>query len=76
MIAIAVIGGLVVIGLAAAGWYDYRARRRGRHFSLTNNEALQNRVDCDVRANPSFSGGQDWTNRGSRRGSATDQDSD
>jgi hypothetical protein len=76
MIVIAVICGLVVIGLATAGWYDYRARQRGRHFNLTSTEALQNRVDCDVRANLSFPGGQNWMNRDSRRGSDTDQDSD
>ena len=76
MIAIAVICGLVVIGLAAAGWFDHRARQRGRRFSLTNTEALQNRVDNDVRANITFPGGQDWANSGGRRGSDADRDSD
>ena len=67
MIVIAVICGLVVVGLATAGWYDYRARRRGRHLNLTNTEALQNRVDANIRANLSFPAGQNWTNRSRRR---------
>ena len=67
MIIIAVICGLIVAVLAMVGWYDYRARRRGRRFKLTNNEALQNRVDADVRANVSFPGGQNWMNRSRRR---------
>ena len=67
MIAIAVICAVVVVGLALAGWRDYRARRRGRRFSLTNTEALNNRIDADVRGNVSFPAGQDWTNRSERR---------
>lgn len=61
MIVMAVIGGLIVVALAVAGWYDYRARRRGRRFRLTANEALQNRIDSEVRANPFLNGGpQSW----------------
>ena len=67
MIAIAVIGAVVVAGLALAGWRDYRARRRGRRFGLTSSEALNNRIDADVRGNVSFPAGQDWTNRSQRR---------
>ena len=67
MIAIAVICAVVVVGLALAGWRDYHARRRGRRFSLTNTEALNNRIDADVRGNVSFPAGQDWTNRRERR---------
>ena len=60
MIVMAVIGGVIVVGLAVAAWRDYRARLRGRHFRLTTNEAFQNRLDAETRANPSFTGGQDW----------------
>jgi hypothetical protein len=67
MIVIAVICGLIFVGLATAGWYDYRARRRRRHFNLTNTEALQSRLDVGVRANLSFPAGQNWINRSRRR---------
>ena len=60
MIVMAVAGGIIVVGLAVAGWRAHRARRRGRHFRLTTNEAFQNRVDAETRANPIFTGGQDW----------------
>jgi hypothetical protein len=58
----AVIGGVIVLALAVAGLYDYRARRQGKRFRLTTKEAFQNRVDAEIRANPMFTGGQDWTN--------------
>jgi hypothetical protein len=67
MIAIAVIGAVVVLGLVLAGWRDFRARRRGRRFSLTSTEALNNRIDADVRGNVSFPAGQSWTDRRPRR---------
>jgi hypothetical protein len=67
MIAIAVICAVVVVGLALAGWRDLRARRRGRHLSMTNTDALNNRMDADVRGNVSFPAGQNWTDRSRRR---------
>jgi hypothetical protein len=67
MIVMAVVGSVIVVMLVVAGLYDYRQRRRGRRqFKLTANKALQHRVDADARANPFFTGGQDWMPPGKR----------
>jgi hypothetical protein len=53
----AVVGVVIAVVLALAGLYDYRLRRRGGRFKLTDKEAYQNRVDAAMRADPSFPGG-------------------
>ena len=61
MIALAVIGGVVVVIIALAAVSGYRNRRRGRISRPFGKAAFQNRMDVETRANPYFVGGQDWT---------------
>jgi hypothetical protein len=45
MIVMTVIGGVIVAGLAWAGWDDYRRRRRGARHSVT--EAFKRQAETD-----------------------------
>jgi hypothetical protein len=38
MIAIAVLGGAAVVAVAAAAWYDHRARRRGSRVGVSRTD--------------------------------------
>jgi hypothetical protein len=45
MIVMAVIGGVIVVGLAWAGWYDHRRRGRGVNPSVEENLRRQQAID-------------------------------
>ena len=45
MIIMAVTGGVIVAGLAWAGWHDYRQRRRGARVSVTGAFSRQREID-------------------------------
>jgi hypothetical protein len=49
MIVMAVIGSVIVVGLAWAGWHDYRNRRRERGASPSIEENLRRRQALDGR---------------------------
>jgi len=61
MIFLAVVGGVIVIALGLAGWYDHRAKRRGWHVGPSGKEAFQHRLDVETMNNPMVQGGkEDW----------------
>ena len=63
MIFLSVIGGVIVVTLVLAGWYDHRVKRRGGRVRNGGREADQRRLDVDSMRNPMFQGGrQDWKN--------------
>jgi hypothetical protein len=43
MIFLAVVGGVIVIALGLAAWYDHQAKRRGWRVGASTEEALQHR---------------------------------
>ena len=60
---ILVVGGVIVIAVALAAVYDYRARRRGWRVSASTEEAFHNRLDVKGlgHGGPSLQGGkQGW----------------
>lgn len=62
MVVLAIIGGVLILGIVLAVIYDWRAKRRGWRVEASTDEALQNRVDIESqRGNPFLQGGkQDW----------------
>ena len=61
MIVIAVLGGVIIIALGLAAWYDYRAKRRGWRRRAFAEEAFQHRMDVDSMEKPMVQGGkEDW----------------
>ncbi len=61
MIVMAVIGGVIIIVLGLAAWYDHRAKRRGWRRRAFAEEAFQHRMDVDSMKNPMVQGGkEDW----------------
>jgi hypothetical protein len=49
MIVLAVIGGVVVVGLAAAAFYDRWGRRRGWRVGVSGGAGFDNRTDVAAR---------------------------
>jgi hypothetical protein len=47
MIVLEVIGGVVVVAVGGAAWYDHWARRRGWRTGVSTSEARQNRMDVE-----------------------------
>jgi hypothetical protein len=63
MIFLSVVGGVIVVALVLAGWYDHRVRRRGGRVRDGGREADQRRLDVEAMKNPWLQGGQqDWKN--------------
>ena len=61
MIVLVVIGGVIIIALGLAGWYDHRAKQRGWRRRAFGKEAFQHRMDVDAMKNPMVQGGkEDW----------------
>lgn len=63
MLFIVVVVAVIAVGIALAGLYDYRAKRRGWRVGASTEEALHNRVDVKAlrRGGPSLQGGkQGW----------------
>jgi hypothetical protein len=61
VIFLGIIGGVVIVALGLAVWYDHRAKRRGQRVRASSNEALQNRMDVDsLRGQMAQGGKQDW----------------
>jgi hypothetical protein len=61
MIFLGIVGGVIIIAVGLAAWYDHRAKRRGWRVGASTEEALQNRMDVDSVRNPMLQGGrQDW----------------
>jgi hypothetical protein len=61
MIFLGIVGGVIIIAVGLAAWYDHRAKRRGWRVSASTEEAFQNRMDVDAVKNPMVQGGrQDW----------------
>ena len=69
MIFLSVVGGVIVVALVLAGWYDHRVKRRGgrvRH-GVREAELDQRRFDIEIAKDPRLHGGQqDWKNRQER----------
>lgn len=60
VIFLAVVGGVIIVALGLAAWYDHRAKRRGGRVGASTEEALQNRMDLEMN-NPMVQGGnEDW----------------
>ena len=60
---ILIVAGVIVVAVALAVLYDYRARRRGWRVSASTEEAFQSRLDVKSlsRSGPMLHGGkQDW----------------
>lgn len=62
MIAMTVIGGVIVVGLAWAGWDDYRRRRRGTKHSVT--AAFKKQAEADRQRLSETAPGDDTTGSG------------
>ena len=65
MIFLSVVGGVIVVALVLAGWYDHRVKRRGGRVRRGVREAEldQRRFDIEVMKDPRLLGGQqDWKN--------------
>jgi hypothetical protein len=63
MIFLSVVGGVIVVALVLAGWYDHRVKRRGGRVRDGGREADQRRLDVEAMKNPWLQGGQqDWKN--------------
>jgi hypothetical protein len=63
MIFLSVVGGVIVVALVLAGWYDHRVKRRGGRVRDGGREADQRRLDIESMKNPWLQGGQqDWKN--------------
>jgi Flp pilus assembly protein TadB len=63
MIFLSVVGGVIVVALALAGWYDHRVKRHGGRVRDASREADQRRLDVDVSGSPWAQGGaQSWKN--------------
>jgi len=61
MIFLAVVGGLIIIALGLAAWYDRRAKRHGWRVGASTKEAFQHRMDVESMNNPMVQGGkEDW----------------
>ena len=61
MIVLAVIGGVIIIVLSLAAWYDRRAKRHGWHVGVSTGEALNHRMDVESMSNPNMQvGNEDW----------------
>jgi len=66
MIFLAVVGGVIIIALGLAAWYDRRAKRRGWRVGASTEEALQHRMDVESIKNPAMQIGKDrmtWRQR-------------
>ena len=63
MIFLSVVGGVIVVALALAGWYDHRVKRSGGRVRDGGREADQRRLDVDAMRSPWLQGGgQSWKN--------------
>jgi hypothetical protein len=63
MIFLSVVGGVIVVALVLAGWYDHRVKRQGGRVRDGGREADQRRLDIESMKNPGLQGGQqDWKN--------------
>jgi hypothetical protein len=63
MTLLSVVGGVIVVALVLAGWYDHRVKRRGGRVRDGGREADQRRLDVEAMKNPWLQGGQqDWKN--------------
>jgi hypothetical protein len=63
MVFLSVVGGVIVVALVLAGWYDHRVKRRGGRVRDGGREADQRRLDIEAMKNPWLQGGQqDWKN--------------
>ena len=60
MIFLSVFGGVIVVALVLAGWYDHRVKRRGGRVRGGASEAEldQRRFDIEVMKDPRLLGGQ------------------
>ncbi len=59
MIFLAVVGGVIIVALGLAGWYDHRAKRRGWRVGPSSEEAFQHRMDVESMNNPMVQGGKE-----------------
>jgi hypothetical protein len=61
MIFLGIVGGIIIVVVGLAAWYDHRAKRRGWRVGASTEEAFQNRMDVESVKNPVVQGGkQDW----------------
>ena len=60
MIVLAIIGGVILIILSLAAWYDHRVKRRGGRVGVSTGEALNHRMDVESIKNPAMQLGEDW----------------
>ena len=61
MIVLKVIGGVIIVAVALAAWYDHRARRHRWRTGVSAKEALQNRMDVEAIESPLSQGEtKDW----------------
>jgi hypothetical protein len=60
MIFLSVVGGVIVVALILAGWYDHRVKRRGGRVRGGPSEAEldQRRFDIELMKDPRLLGGQ------------------
>ena len=52
MIFLGIVGGVIIIAVGLAAWYDHRAKRRGWRVGASTEEALQNRMDVEAIDSP------------------------
>jgi hypothetical protein len=52
LIVLEVIGGVIVVAIGLAAWYDHRARRHGWRTGVSSQEAAQNRMDVEAIDSP------------------------
>lgn len=57
VIFLGVVGGVIVVALGLAVWYDHRAKQRGWRVGPSTEEALQHRMDVESMNNPMVQGG-------------------
>ena len=69
MIFLSVVGGVIVVALVLAGWYDHRVKRRGGRVRRGVGEAEldQRRFDIEVMKDPRLLGGQQDSNNWQER---------
>ncbi len=61
MLFLGIVGGVIIVALGLAAWYDHRAKRRGWRVGPSTGEAFQHRMDVESMDNPIVQGGnEDW----------------
>lgn len=58
MVFLSVVGGVIVVVLVLAGWYDHRVKRRGGHVSVDAGDSSQRHFDVEYRKKPWSQSGQ------------------